>query len=210
MTSLRAQAEDVLPAMVLLEDAEHLVLMDHLVELAGMLTRGDAQQQAVEILLQAEEVELRGVGEHGTVVVVLIAVNLVVGGVEAPDATEKFHLRQGAALGEHLDGLFGGGLIAMDGQGCGDNLLHTAAQAPDVVEGHGVVELQVDKVAVGDGDVNPHAAVGVEVVGSLAEHEEEGAGVGALTAGGGHVEELHLLGAEDAVVHTLNLVVDTY
>ena len=53
-----AQPQDILPAMVLLEDAEHLVLVDHLAQLVGMGSRRYAQQQSVVVFLQSEEVEL--------------------------------------------------------------------------------------------------------------------------------------------------------
>ena len=86
------QSEDVLPAVVLLEDAEHLVLMHHLAQLPGMDGRGDAQQQTVVVLLQSEEVELRGVGQQRTVIIVDVTVDFVIGGIDATRALQQLHL----------------------------------------------------------------------------------------------------------------------
>ena len=152
--------------------------MRHLAQLVGMGSRGDAQQQSVEILLQSEEVELRGVGEQTTIIIVYVAVNLVIGGIDAPYTLQQLHLREGVEGFEHANGLFGGGLVAVDGQGGVDNFLHAATDAAGIVQGDGVADVEVDVVAVGHGDVDRHLAPFVEVVDSLAEHEEERAGVG--------------------------------
>ena len=81
-----SQVHDVLPLVVFLEDAEHLVLADEGSELGGVIAVGDAQQQTVEVVFQSEEVDLRRVSEQRAVVIVLIAVDVVIGGVEASGA----------------------------------------------------------------------------------------------------------------------------
>ena len=44
--------------------------------------RRDAQQDAVIVELQSKQVQFRSVGEQRAVVVVLVAVQIVVGGIE--------------------------------------------------------------------------------------------------------------------------------
>ena len=51
-------AEDALPAVLLLEDVEHLVLSNHRSELMRVGCRRYTQQQTVVVLFQPEEVEL--------------------------------------------------------------------------------------------------------------------------------------------------------
>ena len=51
-----AHAQDVLPAVVLLKDVEHLVLSHHLAQHGGVLWRRYAQQQAIIVRLEAKEV----------------------------------------------------------------------------------------------------------------------------------------------------------
>ena len=74
-------AEDILPAMMLLKDAEQLVLMDHLAQYLRILLGGDAQEGSLVIWVQTEHAELTGVGEQRTVVVVYVVVYLVVCGI---------------------------------------------------------------------------------------------------------------------------------
>ena len=173
-----------------------------------MLARGQTQQQSVEIFLKSEEIELARRGEHRTVVIVLISVKVVVGGVEFAQSLEQLHLGQRLQLAEHLDGLGRGGLVAVDGHVGIDHLLHVAADEAHIVERHGPSYLQVNIIAVRHGDVDAHLAVGKQVVGCLAEPQEERARVGPGAAGRGDVEKLHLLGIIHAVVHALYLVVD--
>ena len=57
-----------------------------------MLTGGQAKQQSVVILLESEEIDLRGVRQQRTIVIVYIAVYIIIGGVETSDALQQFHL----------------------------------------------------------------------------------------------------------------------
>ncbi len=54
--------------MMLLEDFKHLVLSGYLAQLIRVLERRNAQQHAVVILLQPEEIELRGIGEERAII----------------------------------------------------------------------------------------------------------------------------------------------
>ena len=134
--------------MVFLEDAEHLVLVGHLSQLRRMFHRGDAEQQSVVVFLQSEEVHLPRVGEQRTVVVVLIAVDVVVDGVESSGTAEELHLGEFSRLSEHVDHLVGGCFVAMDGQCLVDDALHTLADEPHVVERDGTPHLHVNIIAV--------------------------------------------------------------
>ena len=139
---------------MLLEDAEHPVLHHHLAQLTGVFAGGQPQQQPVIELLQSEEVELAGVGQHGAIIVVLVAVEIVVGGIEGSLTLQQLHFRHRATFCEHADGLLSGGLVAMDGQRSIDDLLHAMPQQSCVLERHGTIELQVDVIAVADRHVD--------------------------------------------------------
>ena len=159
-----SQANDVLPLMVLLEDGEHLVLMGHLAQLVGMLGGRQTQQKTVEILLQSEEVELRRVDKHRAIVIVQVAVNIIIGGIETAGALQQLHLREGMQVCEHLDGILRQHLMTMDGQ-CGiDDGLHLSTNLAYILERHGVTNVEIDIIAVGDGDIDGHLGTLIEIV----------------------------------------------
>ena len=97
----------------------------------------------------------------------------------------------------------------MNGHIGGDNLLHPLAHGIDIIRGHRTIQAQVYIVAVADGDVDDHRTVGPQVVGSLVQHEEQGARIGSHGRRVVEVEELHFLLLIHAVVHSLNFVVHT-
>ena len=109
---------------------------------------------------------------------------------------------------EHTYGLFGGGLVAVDGQRGTDDLLHPLTQVGCIVGGQGTANTEVDIIAVADGDVDAHPAFRPEVVGSLCQHEEEAPGEGPYAAGTVQVEKLDGLLLVGAVVHALHLIID--
>ena len=80
-------------------------------------------------------------------------------------------------LFEHADGFFCGGFMTVDGHGGIDDLLHLLADAACIVEGDRMADVEIDIIAVGDGDVDSHLAFLVKSVYRLAEHEEKGTGV---------------------------------
>ena len=68
--------------------------------------------------------------------------------------------------------------MAVDGQGGINDLLHPATDTACVLDGHLVPDVEVHIVTVAHRDVDGHLALLIQVVDSLAEHEEERAGVG--------------------------------
>ena len=203
-----ADAHDALPPMVLLEDLEHLFLMDELGQHARRLQVGDAQQQAVVERLQPEEIELRGVGEQGSVVIIHVVVYPIISGVDGADAAQQLHFGLVALVLEHAYGLLGGYLVAGDGHAGVDNLLHAPPDAVHVGLFHAAAYLQIHVVSVAHRDVDVDPALGVEVVHGLAEHEEERARIVARARPGGHVEKLHVLVVVEPIVHSLHLIID--
>ena len=162
---------------MLLEHAEHLVLMRHLGQHAGVLDGGNTQQRAVEVFLQSEEVDVLRIGEQRTVVVIHVVVNLIISGVELPRALQQLHLRHVATLLKHLHRFLGGHLVAQDGV-CGiDDLLHALAYLVDILQFDGVANLQVDVETIAHRDVDNHPTALVNVVHRLAENEEQRARV---------------------------------
>ena len=59
-----ANAQNILPRVLLLENLEHLVLLGELAQFVAVGARRYAQQHAVEIRLQSEQVDAPGVGEQ--------------------------------------------------------------------------------------------------------------------------------------------------
>ena len=156
---------------------------------------------------------------HKSVEIILVAVQIVVGGVETARAFEQLYLRHGTKFAEHADGLLGGGLKAVDGQGGINDLLHALVQGMHVVRRDGGLTLpfllssllfiDIHVVAVGDGNVDDHTAGRPQVVSGLGEHEEERARIATQAAGRAYVEELHLFLLVDAEVHALHLIIHT-
>lgn len=85
-------AHNLLPAVVLLEDVEHLVLPDKCSQPRRVFPVGDAKKYAVIILLYAEKIDKLGVGEQRTVVVIHIVVNLIICGVQLAALFRSFTL----------------------------------------------------------------------------------------------------------------------
>ena len=192
---------------MLLEYLEQLVLLEELAQLRRVVHRRYAQQQPVKILLQPEQVQVGRVCEHRAVVIVVIPVNLVVRGVQAPGAFEQLDLRLRAQLAEYLDGLFRCALVAVDGQRHVNYFLHARPQAVYVVVSDVPPDVQVAVVAVRHGYVYIHFPVGIKVVNSLAEHEKEAPDVCPPPRCALKREELDVLAVVNAVMHPLNSVV---
>ena len=93
---------------------------------------------------------------------------------------------------KELDGLFGGCLVAMDRHGGIDDLFHLPADGAGILDGDRAPDIQIDIIAIGYRDVDSHLTGIEKCVCCLAEHEEQTAGVGADTTGGGDVEKLHV------------------
>ena len=76
--------------MMLLEDFEHLVLTGYLAQFIRVLERRNAQQHAVVILLQPEEIELRGVGEERAIIEVYVFTYFIIGSIERTEVRSSF------------------------------------------------------------------------------------------------------------------------
>ena len=144
--------------MVFLEDAEHLVLTDKSSEFRGVFTCRYAQQQTVEVVFQSEQVYLRRVGQQCPIVVVLVTVNVIVGGEESSCTLQQLHLRQRPGLLEHADGFFRRCLVTVDGYGSINDVLHLLSQSGGIVRGYRPTYLQVHVIAIADGNVDNHLA----------------------------------------------------
>ena len=97
--------------------------------------------------------------------------------------------------------------MASDGHGARNDALHLRTDGVSVLLGDGTTDAQVAVISVRHGDVYNHRALGEKLVYSLAQHEEERAGVSARTGGSGEVKKLNVLRVIHAIVHTLHLVV---
>lgn len=201
------QAQQVLPAVVLLEDVEHLVLAHQCAELRRVLTRRDAQQQSVVVLLESEERELRRVDEHRAVEVVDEALYIIICSIELAGSAQQHRLRLVAEVLEDAYRLVGGHLVAAYAQMAVYQALHLAANKVDVSLRHGASEAQVAVVAVAHRYVDDDVALGKQFVNSLAEHEEERASISTRARRRRYVKILNILRIVDTVVESLNLVI---
>ena len=150
---------------------------------------------------------LTGAREQTTVEVVNRIAQLIIICIEIVLAFQQLHLALHAPLLEHLDGLLYGALHPVDGHICIDNLLHTALDALHVLVFHRATNAQLTVITATDGTADKQLCIGIGVLHSLCQDEEERAGVSAHTAVGGKRQELHVLVIVEAVVHALHLVV---
>ena len=152
----RAHVEDVLPSVVFLKYFEHLVLLYDVAQPRGVVGRRNTQQQTVIIAFEAKQSQLRGIGEHGAIVVILVSIKVVVGGIECPDAAQELHLWHIAHRLEHADSLFGGGFVAAQRQMSIHDFLHSSADFVGINIGHRVSEVQIAVITVRHGYVYHH------------------------------------------------------
>ena len=203
----RAQSHDVLPAMVLAEYFEHLLLVHHLGQLLGVLARRDAQEQSVVIFHHVEHLQSPRGREQRTVEIVHRVVQPVVVCVDGARALEQPHLALHSRLSEHLDGVLRGALYATEGDVGRHNLLHPPPDGRHVAFLQRPPDAQVAIVAARHGRVDADFAPREQVVHGLHQHEEKRTGVGAHTRRGSDVEKLHVLVIIETVVQAFHLVV---
>ena len=152
-------------------------------------------------------------GQQGTIVVVLVAVQVIVGGIQSAGILQQFNLRQASLFTEHLNGLFGGSLVAVNGMVFSNDGHHALSQLGDVVGGNlypvslFVLTVDVHIVSVADGNVNHDAALWPDVVSCLAQHKKQGTGVGTDATGRLQVQKFYRFLLVDTIVHTLYLIV---
>ena len=165
-----SDTQDFLPAMMLLEDVEHLVLPGHLAQLVRVLERRNAQEHAVIILLQAEEIELGGIGEQCSV-----------GSIDRARSLEQFYFFHISLFLKQGDGIFRrNGEPANRHPGI-DNLLHAAADDIHILIHNRTTETDIHIETVGNRNINHHVCCRIDILHRLAKYEEEGAGIGTGT-----------------------------
>ena len=127
-----AYTQNLLPAVVLANDLKHLCLLGHFLQAAGILSVGNAQEQAVVEAYEVEQVNLSRVGEQATVHVVDGVVQPVIVGIQVVLALQQLHLAGHALFAKHLYRLLDGALDTVDGHVRMDDFLHTLADAGNV------------------------------------------------------------------------------
>ena len=126
--------------MVLLKDAEHLILMQHLAQLVRMLARWQTQQQTIKIFLKSKQVKLLGVREQSTIVIIYVTIYLIISCVQSACRLQQFYLRTVMQNVEHPDSLFGSGFVTMNGQSSIDDFLHTATDGTHIIQCDGTTD----------------------------------------------------------------------
>ena len=97
--------------------------------------------------------------------------------VQRAHTSEQFHLGLITLLLKHADGLFGTHLETFDGNFLVNDLLHAFANARCIFISHPASDVQVDVIAVGNGNINHYSRPRIEVVNGLAQNEEQRSGV---------------------------------
>lgn len=128
-----SDADNILPVMMLLEDFEHLVLTGYLAQFIRVLERRNAQQHAVVILLQPEEIELRGVGEERAIIEVYVFTYFIIGSIERARSAQQLHLLHITFLLEEGYGVLGRHHIAADRHTCIHDFLHSLTDAVHII-----------------------------------------------------------------------------
>ena len=170
-------AQDTLPAMMLLEYLKHLVLSGHFAQHIRVLERRNAQEHAIIIFLQPEEIELRGIGEQRAVVIIYIITYFIIGSIDRARCLEQFHLLNISFLLKQRHSLFGRhGEPAYRHPGI-DNLLHATADDVHIFIYNRSAQADIYVETIRYGDINHHICSRINVLYRLAENKEEGTGI---------------------------------
>ena len=187
------QAEDVHPVQVLLEDVEHLVLSDEVVEPRGVVVRRYAQQDAVIVLDDVKHLDVSRAWHEAAVVVVHRVAQSVVDRIEAARGGEQLDFVIHPAVVEELHGFARAAFDAAEWHVGIDQLAHPCADARHVVLGHRFADVQMAVVAARHGVLELDAAHGIEVGDGFAQDEAQRADVGAHGRHVAHVEVFDVL-----------------
>ena len=126
------EAHNVVPAEILGKHLERLGMGHEGRQPRGVVTVGDAEQQAVLIRLEPPDGEVAGGGQQTAVVVVDSVAQRVVVDVHLPAGLEEAHLVVETPLAEQPHSLVSLHLLAAEGDVLVDNLLHPPAQGSDL------------------------------------------------------------------------------
>ena len=151
--------------------------------------------------------ELAGVGEQAGIEIAHGIAQLVIVCVQFVNALQQLNLAFHILFGEQFNGFFHRTLCVAYGQVFGNDFLHAKAQAADVFFADFPAQAQLAIETAVYGGADEQFFVGIEVFGSLDQHKEERADVGAHSGHAVKTEELHVLVVIEAEVHALNLVV---
>ena len=144
--------------MVLLEDAEHLVLMRHLTKFRRMLARRNTKQQAIEIFLYAKEINLRCICEQRAIVVIHVTIYVIISCKESASTLQQLYLRTVVKAFEHVNSLLCCGLVAMYGVSSIYYLLHSSAYGSSIIQGNWATNVKINVVTVTNRNIYRHLA----------------------------------------------------
>ena len=203
-----AQSHDVVPAQVFLKYIQHLLLLYHLVQFIGILFVGDAQQQAVVIFHEVEQIDKSGAGQEVAVVVVYSAVQRVIEGVERSRGFQQFHLVVHAPFAEHAHGFGGVAFGAVEGDVLCDDFLHALFDGSHVFQFDGAADAQIAEVTFRHRMLYVEFSLGKEFADSLVEDETERTDVSAHARWVAHVEKFDVFVVIDSEIESFGTVVD--
>ena len=166
-------AHDHIPVHFLgkhLKRARHVV---HGRELGGVMMVVGAKHQAVLVAHHIPHLDVASRGQQRAIEIVGYIVEGVVVAVDLSARLEQLHLVGKTTLGKHLDGVFGGSLMAVEHHVGVDNLLHALANVNDVLVGNWLATLlaQVAVVATRDGVLDKEFAARDHIACRLVEHK---------------------------------------
>ena len=183
---------------MLLEDIKHLVLPGHFAQLIRVADRRDAQQHAIIVLLQPEEIELGGIGEQGAIIIIHIFTYFIIGGIDGTWSLEQFYffhislfLKQGnGILGRH----------------------HVSAYRHLGIDVHILIYYRAPQTdihieSVGYRNIDDHIRIRINILHRLAQYKEKRPGIGTWTRRRVHIQEFYILGVINTVMHAFHLVI---
>ena len=202
-----SDTQDFLPAMMLLEDIKHLVLSGHFAQLIRVADRRNAQQHAIIVLLQPEEIELGGIGEQGTIIIIHIFTYFIIGGIDGTRSPEKLHLLHIALFLEEGDSLLGRHREAAYRHLGVDNLLHAAAENVHILIYYRTPQTDIHIESIGYRNIDDHIRIRINILHCLAQYKEKRPGIGTRTRRRIHIQEFYILGVINTVMHAFHLII---
>ena len=176
-----SDTQDFLPAMMLLEDIKHLVLSGHFAQLIRVADRRNTQQHAIIVLLQPEEIELGGIGEQCSVIIIHVFTYFIIGSIDRARSLEQFYFFHISLFLKQGDGIFRRNGESANWHPGIDNLLHAAADDIHILIHNRTTETDIHIETVGNRNINHHVCCRIDILHRLAKYEEEGAGIGTGT-----------------------------
>ena len=144
----RADAQNLVPAMVFLKHFQHFFLFHYLFQLGRILPVGNAQQQSVVVFHDVEQVDVSRARYQAAVVTVHRIAQLVIVRVELPVSIQQSCLVHHSPFFEQTNYFFRVTFSACVGNIGRDDFLHFLFDALHVIQSDGTVDMQFAEISL--------------------------------------------------------------